>query len=454
MVTRIRARLALLARGWARDVVLVIRDGRIDRISENATVGEPVDLDAGIVIPGLTNAHSHAFQRALAGRTEHRSGTGRDSFWTWRRAMYDLVGRLDAGRFEAIARQAYVEMIESGYTSVVEFHYVHREPAGTGGADTMFEAVRGAAAKSGIRLTYVPVLYERAGFDLARPNPEQRHFALDASSFLAHQGRAAEHASRRIRVGIGAHSLRAVGESSLRRIAARARATGAPMHIHVAEQQREVEDCAAALGCRPVRWLLDQFDVHRGWCLVHATHMDSEECRDLAASGATVCLCPTTEANLGDGLFALPDFLRRGGSIAIGSDSHVSINPFEELRWLEYGQRLRSGSRNVASLEGGHVGQELFLRTLAGGAQAAGNSLAGLEDGTAADLVVLDDKDPMLSGHGAATLLDALVFSGYRLPIERVMVDGEWRVAGGEHADRSEAARDFAEALANLEAGP
>ena len=446
----IRARLALLPPGWAEDALLVVEHGRIVEVSTNRADASPVDLDVGIVIPGLTNAHSHAFQRALAGRTEHRSGAGRDSFWTWRHQMYELVARLDAGRFGAIARQAYVEMLESGYTSVVEFHYLHRAPAGPGTADTMFEAVRRAASASGIRLTYMPVLYERAGFDRDDPAPGQRHFTMDAAAFLAHQEGAAERASARVRVGVGAHSLRAVSEPSLRQVAARAVESGAPMHLHIAEQQREVDECLAIHGQRPVRWLLDRFEVDRNWCLVHATHMDPKECADLAASGAVVCLCPTTEANLGDGLFPLADFLEAGGKIAIGSDSHVSINPFEELRWLEYGQRLRSRSRNVASLRHPHVGQELFLRALAGGAQAGGQSKVGLEEGAPADLVVLDDGDPMLAGHGAATLLDALVFSGYRLPIQRVMVEGDWQVVDGEHVDRAQAARGFAEALASL----
>ena len=450
MTTRIRALLALLPRGWVEDVLLVVEGGRISEVSTIAAGSSSIDLDAGIVIPGLTNAHSHAFQRALAGRTEHRSTAGRDTFWTWRQQMYELVGRLDADRFAAIARQAYVEMLESGYTSVVEFHYLLRAPAGSGTADTMFDALCGAASDSGIRLTYVPVLYERAGFNKATPDPGQRHFASKVEGFLAHQERATERAGRRLRVGIGAHSLRATSESSLRQVAARAVETGAPMHIHVAEQQREVDECVATLGRRPVRWLLDHFDVDQRWCLVHATHMDPGECRDLAASRAVVCLCPTTEANLGDGLFPLADFLEHGGKIAIGSDSHVSINPFEELRWLEYGQRLRSRSRNVASVREPHVGRELFLRALAGGANAAGQRGKGFEVGAPADLVVLDAQNPMLAGHGADTLLDALVFSGYRLPIERVMVEGEWQVIDAEHVDRDEAARDFAEALARL----
>ena len=452
-VIRILARRALLRSGWTDDVLIVVRGGEIAEVS----VGEPLtavpDLEAGIVIPGLANAHSHAFQRALAGRTEHRSAAGRDSFWTWRERMYELTGRLDPGTLAAIARQAYAQMLASGYTSVVEFHYLFRDHRGTGDGDVMFEALCRAARESGIRLIYVPVLYERAGFDRPAPEARQRRFAMDVEDFLAHHERAAGAVSGPVTVGIGAHSLRAVSEPSLRQVAARAAASGAPMHIHIAEQRREVEDCLAAHGCRPLRWLLDRFEVDGRWCLVHATHLDQEETRDLAASGAVVCLCPSTEGNLGDGLFPLEDFLRAGGRIAIGSDSQATINPFEELRWLEYGQRLLSQSRNVASIAELHVGQELFGRVLAGGAQASGQREFGLAPGAPADLVVLDPDDPMLAGHDTDTLLDALVFSGYPLPIERVMVHGEWRVVGGEHVDRADTAKHFAAAMAGLGAG-
>ena len=340
-----------------------------------------------------------------------------------------------------------------GYTSVVEFHYLFRDHRGTGDGDVMFQALCRAARESGIRLIYVPVLYERAGFDRPAPEARQRRFAMDVEDFLAHHERAAGAVSGPVTVGIGAHSLRAVSEPSLRQVAARAAASGAPMHIHIAEQRREVEDCLAAHGCRPVRWLLDRFEVDGRWCLVHATHLDTEETRDLAASGAVVCLCPSTEGNLGDGLFPLEDFLRAGGRIAIGSDSQSTINPFEELRWAEYGQRLRSEVRNVASVRKLHVGQELFGRVLAGGAQASGQRECGLAPGAPADLVVLDPDDPMLAGHGPDTLLDALVFSGFPLPIERVMVHGEWRVVGGEHVDRADIAKHFAAAMVGLGAG-
>ena len=450
---RILARRALLGNGWAEDVLLSIRDGEIVEVTAGVPSPPAGALIAGIVIPGLTNAHSHAFQRALAGRTEHRSGAGRDSFWTWRERMYELTGRLDAGNLAAVARQAYTEMLASGYTSVVEFHYLFRGRTGND-ADTMFGALRTAARDSGIRLIYVPVLYERAGFDRPAPEARQRRFAMEVESFLAHHERAAGAASGRVTVGIGAHSLRAVSEASLHQVAARAAASGAPLHLHIAEQRRELVDCLRACGVRPVRWLLDRFDVDEAWCLVHATHVNDGETHDLAASGAVVCLCPSTEGNLGDGLFPLERFLRAGGRMAIGSDSQATINPFEELRWLEYGQRLASESRNVAAVEDPHVGRELFRRALAGGAQAAGQARFGLAPGAPADLVVLDAEDPMLAGHGPATLLDALLFSGHRVPIERVMVHGEWKVMDGEHVDRVPTARDFAAALTELGAAP
>ncbi len=297
------------------------------------------------------------------------------------------------------------------------------------------------------------MLYERAGFDGAAPEGGQRRFAMDIETFLAHQESAAGAADGRTAVGIGAHSLRAVSEPSLRRIVDRAVERSAPIHLHIAEQQREVDDCIAMHGRRPVRWLLDDFEVDRHWCLVHATHLDRGETDDLARSGAVVCLCPSTEANLGDGLFPLRSFLGGGGRIAIGSDSQVTIDPFEELRWLEYGQRLRSRSRNVTSFGEPQVGQELFRCALSGGAQASGQTADGLHPGAPADLVTLDDEDPMLVGHDPSTLLDALIFSGYRLPIERVMVHGDWRVMGGEHRDRAAAAKSFAAAMERLSDG-
>jgi formimidoylglutamate deiminase len=448
-LTSIFARKALIHKGWADKVRLELDAGCITGLTE-AAAPEADDTEVGVLIPGLSNAHSHAFQRALAGRTEKRSPEGRDNFWTWRERMYALAGSLDAAALAAIARQAYVEMLMSGYTGVAEFHYLHR-PAGASQADlAMFDALCAAAGRSGIRMTYVPVLYERAGFDNPNPEGHQAQFALGSDDFLEHYQLASAATSATLNVGIGVHSLRAVTSDSLRRVAQAAEAAGIPMHLHIAEQQREVDQCLSHHGRRPVRWLLENFDVGKNWCLVHATHMDAEETTALAESGAVVCLCPSTEANLGDGLFRLHDFLSAGGSMAIGSDSHISINPFEELRWLEYGQRLASQSRNIAALEEAHVGRELFVRAQLGGAQACGTAAAGISVGAPADLVALYDDDPMLVGHGDESLLDALVFSGYRLPVDRVMVNGEWRVIDGEHVERDATRHAFAATLKRI----
>ena len=448
-MTTVFAQKALLPTGWADKVRLEVVDGRISAIQTNvsATAGDTL---VGYVIPGLCNAHSHAFQRALAGHTEQRSPAGHDNFWSWRERMYELAGKVDAELLTAIARQAYCEMLSSGYTSVAEFHYLHRDPRNPEATDSMFAAISTAAEESGIRLTYVPVHYERAGFDNPDPLPHQQGFALSIDDFMEHYERARTQSHAATTIGIGAHSLRAVSSESLHTIAAAANDAFVPMHLHIAEQQREVDECAAAYGARPVQWLLENFDVARNWCLIHATHMDADELAALALSGAVVALCPSTEANLGDGLFPLHDFLTHGGRIAIGSDSHVSINPFEELRWLEYGQRLVTQTRNIVSLRGSHVGSELFLRALEGGAAASGQENSGLEKDAAADFVVLSDDDPMLAGHGDDSRLDALVFSGYPLPVERVMVNGEWRVVDAMHVKRDMAREAYSKAIATL----
>ena len=449
-MSELLARKALLPRGWADNVKIGIDAGVV------ADVELGVDLPgdaAGIVIPGVGNAHSHAFQRALAGRAEH--GTGEDTFWTWRHLMYALASRLDADALEAIASQLYTEMLCTGYTSVVEFHYLHRafdEPKVSG---AMYEALARAADATGIRLVYAPVLYERADFDEAAPTPEQARFAMTLDEYLAHVESVLDRVDSPNSVALAAHSLRAVTPRSLSALAERSQSLGLPLHIHVAEQQREVEGCLDALGARPVQWLLDNQDVDSRWTLVHATHIDTAECELLAKSGAVVALCPSTEGNLGDGLFPLEDYLRRGGSIAIGSDSHVTVDPFEELRWLEYGQRLVSHKRNVAAVTSGHTGRDLFDAVRAGGARAAGLSSRGIAPGAAADLLVLDDEHPALLGHDDDTLLDALVFSaqGTGTPIDRVIVNGEWCVFGGRHRDGEAIRERYAATTSSLDLG-
>lgn len=448
-MTSLLARKALLADGWAEQVRLRVANGRIGSIETGATAAAG-DTEVGIVIPGLTNAHSHAFQRALVGRTEERSPESRDNFWTWRSRMYALAGNIDAASLTAIARQAYVEMVSAGYTGVAEFHYLHREASASGPDEAMLRALMTAANDSGIRLTYVPVLYQRAGFDQPHPTAEQARFAMTPDEFEAHYRSAKKLAVGNFVVAVGAHSLRAVTADALHRVAALAEADGVPMHLHIAEQQGEIDQCLAAYGTRPVRWLTEHFDLDDRWCLVHATHLDDVEIDTLATSGAVVCLCPSTEGNLGDGFFPLRRYLEGGGRIAIGSDSHVSINPFEELRWLEYGQRLTSQSRNVAAIGNNHTGSSLFKQALLGGGRAGGQSGGGLATNSPADLVVLDDEDPMLLGHESETLLDALVFAGLPLPIERVMVSGTWQVVNGRHVNAEHARRDYARVIRQL----
>ena len=449
-MTGIFAKRALTADGWAGDVRLSIEAGRIVALETGARRAEG-DVDAGILIPGLANAHSHAFQRALAGHTEHRGPRDRDNFWSWRSRMYALSGRIDATSLRAIATQLYSEMVATGYTSVAEFHYLHSEPGEAAVSDSMFEALAAAAGDSGIRLTYVPVLYERSGFDQAAPTEAQRRFALSADAFIGHYRSIRQREHGLVSTGIGVHSLRAVSAESLTTVASVAHADDVPMHIHVAEQRKEVEDCLDALGARPVAWLLDNLHVDEHWCLVHATHVEDDELDAIAGSGAVVCLCPSTEANLGDGLFPLAAYLRRGGRIAIGSDSHVSVNPFEELRWLEYGQRLVTEQRNVAAIRRAETGRSLFEAALAGGAQACATAgRTGIAVGANADLVALDDDNPMLVGHSTRSLLDALVFSGFSLPIDRVMVGGVWQVREGRHVNEASAREAFARIAKSL----
>jgi formimidoylglutamate deiminase len=386
----------------------------------------------------------------LAGHTEERGPASKDNFWTWRSRMYTLSAKIDAAALQAIARQVYGEMVATGYTSVAEFHYLHNEPDTSESSEAMFEAIAAAAAASGIRLTYVPVLYERAGFEQPGLTRDQQRFARSIDDFLEHYERIKDLAADRFTVGIGAHSLRAVAAESLGKIAARAAKDGTPMHMHIAEQQREVDQCMNAYGARPVEWLLDQHDVNEQWCLVHATHIDNEEITAISNSGAVVCLCPSTEANLGDGLFPLQRYLESEGRIAIGSDSHVSINPFEELRWLEYGQRLVTQQRNIAAIRRSQTGRSLFELAAEGGSLATGQSGGRIRAGDNADLIVLDDDSPMLVGHSTRSLIDALVFSGFTLPIDRVMVRGEWQVIDGRHKDAVEAGAGYAEVARKL----
>lgn len=442
---------ALLETGWARDVRLVVRDGCIAAVETGVPLGAG-DERHGVALPGLPNLHSHAFQRAMAGLTEARGAAG-DSFWSWRALMYRFLQRIGPEELEAIAALAYAEMLEAGFTRVGEFHYLHRDVDGGPYADAaeMAGRIAAAAETAGIGLTLLPVFYAHAGFGGAPPGEDQRRFVNtpDAYARLLEASRRAAASLPGAVVGVAPHSLRAVTAEELAEIVPLA--ADGPVHIHVAEQVREVEDCLAATGRRPVDWLLDEAPVGARWCLVHATHMTPAETQRLADSGAVAGLCPITEANLGDGVFSARRYLAAGGRFGVGSDSNVLIDAGEELRLLEYGQRLSFRARNVlAPAAGASTGAALYRGALAGGAQALGGGPGGLARGAPADLVSLDAQHPNLVGREGDAVLDSLVFAG-----ARDLIDGVWRggrklVADGRHVRRGEIVGRYRQALGRL----
>lgn len=441
-----------LAHGWARDVRVTLDQGRVAAIEVGATLGD-ADERHRCALPGMPNLHSHAFQRGMAGLAERR-GASSDSFWTWREIMYRFVDRMTPDDVRAIAAMAYVEMLEAGFTRVGEFHYLHHDLDGQPFADRaeMSGAILSAAGETGIGMTLLPVLYSYAGFGAQAPQPGQARFlnALDGYARLLEGAQAHARALPDAVVGVAPHSLRAVSPEQLRALAPLARHR--PVHIHIAEQEKEVADCLAWSGARPVEWLLDNAPVDGRWCLVHATHMTDAETLGLARSGAVAGLCPITEANLGDGLFPVAPFLDAGGRFGVGSDSNVLIDCAEELRLLEYGQRLSRRGRNVMARGAGHsTGADLYAGALAGGSAALGTGPAGgIAVGQSADLVSLDLDHPALLHRQGDTITDSFVFAGGRSAIDCVWRHGEKLVEGGQHRARDRVRRVYARVLERL----
>jgi formimidoylglutamate deiminase len=403
-----------------------------------------------LTLPGMPNLHSHAFQRAMAGLTERQTNPT-DSFWTWRELMYKFAARLTPDSMRAVAAQAYVEMLEAGYTTVCEFHYVHHQPDGRPYLEpaAMSNALIQAARDTGIRLTLLPVLYMTGGFDGRGLAERQRRFGHSVDDFQALVAGLRKQESDTLRVGLAFHSLRAVPEAALRQVLeAEARERPRPIHIHVAEQTAEVDECVKLRGARPVRWLLDHADVDARWTLVHATHLLADEIEGIADAGATVAICPTTEANLGDGLFPLKAFIQAGGRFGIGSDSNTSISPVEELRWLEYGQRLHARQRNIAvDYDEPSVGSYLYQHSVKEGLVACGQPKA------AEDVLVLDDNAPALCGVKVSDLHDRFVFAGNRSLVKEVHVAGKRLVADGRHGAAEKVAAEFRATMNSLLAG-
>jgi formimidoylglutamate deiminase len=452
--------------GWAKDLhVTVAADGLITAIESAPAAGRDDSSGAervdGIVVPGMTNAHSHAFQRAMAGNTEYRL-SARDSFWTWRRAMYALANRIEPDDLQILATQLFVEMLKAGYTSVAEFHYLHRQKGGIAysAANALWEAIGNAAADAGIGLTFLPTLYQTSDFGGQPLKAEQARFASDTDAFLrALDDRiCAERRSRppTQRTGVAFHSLRAVPLENLTRaaLALRKLDPALPMHIHVAEQLLEVRACVRETGRRPIELLLGTGLVDEHWCLVHATHATAAELEGIAESAAAVCVSISTEANLGDGFFDTARFLRAGGRLCVGSDSQSTVNPAEELRWLEYQQRLRKRRRAaLADRAQPHVGTRLWRDAAQHGARAIGQPAGAIEVGRRADWLVLDPEHPTMAGAAPDTALDHLLFAGGDAAIRHVMVAGRWVIRDREHAAEAALRPQFVGLMRRLATG-
>jgi formimidoylglutamate deiminase len=447
------ARNAWLEGGWQRDVLI-----KWDKLGDLTTVTVasvcPTGCDAAEwVVPGMINLHSHAFQRALGGLTE-KAGDGPDSFWTWRDMMYRFAKNITPDHIEAIAAQLFTECLRHGYTAVCEFHYVQRDQAGAMYARPAETAERVAtgAALAGIGLTMLPVLYSYAGFGEQPLKQDQQRFRTDAGQVLQIIEALSPLRSKDFEVGVAPHSLRAASVGQIKEVLA-ALPKERPVHIHIAEQQAEVQQSLDYSGKRPVEYLMEQVGIDQRWCLVHATHLLEHEVSGIATSGAVAGLCPTTEANLGDGLFPLEPFLKAGGRFGVGSDSHISQSPVEELRWLEYGQRLLHQRRNVAANSAQrHVGDFLWQAALQGGAQAAGRAVGAIAEGKRADLLVLDSEHPNLDGVAPENALGSFVFSGNDNLVQHVLVGGQWVVRDKRHVAQQAITERFKRTVAELRA--
>lgn len=441
---------ALLPEGWRANVRLEISDGIIAAI-ETDTPPQPTYERHRCALPGMPNLHSHAFQRAMAGLAERR-GSSSDSFWTWRDVMYRFLELVTPEDLRAIAAFAYTEMLESGFTRVGEFHYLHHAPDGEHYADiaAMSAAIAAAADESGIGLTLMPVLYSYSGFGCRPPHDRQLRFLNDIDSY-ARLIEGARHACRALPdavIGIAPHSLRAASPEQFTQLSALF--GDRPVHIHIAEQTQEVDDCVSWCGARPVEWLLDQVDVNERWCLVHATHMTRDETLALARSGAVAGLCPITEANLGDGIFRARAFSEAGGIYGIGSDSNVLIDATEELRLMEYGQRLMHRGRNIlARGPDRSTGVDIYADAVFGGGRALG-AKTGIAVGRAADIISLDMHHPSLAMRLEDQIIDSYVFAAGKDAIDCVWRYGRKLVIGGRHVRRERITARFVKVLEHL----
>lgn len=442
-MTTIFAPTALLPDGWADNVLIECdKEGWIIGVDsfKSAQHGHPdAEVAAGPLVAGMPNVHSHAFQRAIAGLTERASGK-KDNFWSWRETMYRFLSHIEPEDMEALAAQVYVEMLKAGYTTVGEFHYIHHQPDGQPYKDAavLSREIIKAALETGMGITHMPVLYAYSGFGEKPPTEGQKRFINTVPSLMniiETMHKEYGHTPQ-VTIGFAHHSLRAVSPEMLREgtQAFRKLLPNAPIHIHAAEQMGEVEGCLEWSRKRPVEWLLENANIDQNWSFIHCTHMTDGEIAALASSGIVAGLCPTTEASLGDGIFPLVKFFKAGGRFAIGSDSHISVSVVEELRWLEYVQRLVHRERTlIKQPENPSVGAVIFENAALGGAQALGRKIGKIEIGYRADFLVLDGALPFMEGKVRDHILDAAIFASNENPVKDVMAGGRWVVRNRHH---------------------
>jgi formimidoylglutamate deiminase len=440
------AEQVLTPEGWMMNARIAIDAGRIAGVTAGSAA-QPDDSRCAILLPGMSNVHSHAFQRAMAGLTEV-PGPGSDNFWSWRDLMYRFALSFSPDQIEAVAGQLYVEMLEAGFTRVGEFHYLHHDKDGRQYTDIAEHSTRIAAASqaTGIGLTLLPVFYAHSQFGGQAPGDGQRRFINDVSSFarLLEGAQKAVQTLNHAMVGIAPHSLRAATVEEIREL--QQLDFDGPIHVHIAEQMKEVEDCLAFSGKRPVEYLLENSDADGRWCFIHATHMTEAETIAMAKRGVVAGLCPITEANLGDGFFQAPLFLEQGGAISVGSDSNVQISAAAELRQLEYSQRPLRLARNVIATKGRSTGRTLFDEAAAGGGRALMHE-TGIAAGLPADFVSL--KPTFDAGYREDQILDSWIF-GEGMQVDGVWVHGEQVVSEGRHRNRDRIGSRFTGVMRDL----
>ncbi len=445
----------LIGSQWQKDKTISINSkGIIESISPGRIDG--AESVKGAIIPGMVNCHSHAFQRAFAGLSEYRANQS-DSFWSWRDIMYQFVARLAPDDVFYIARYLYLEMLKAGYTCVAEFHYLHHQPGGEqydNPAEMSFQVIN-AAGQTGIAMTHLPVLYSYAGFGQQQPSVLQRRFVHQTEDYCWLLEQLDAHIAREdtLALGIAPHSLRAVSAEQLKTVLPVIKRfnVDSPVHIHIAEQIQEVTECEEYYHKRPVEWLLENFELDERWCLIHATHLTTTETHKLAKSGAVAGLCATTEANLGDGIFPTANFLDSGGRFAIGSDSHIAVNVADELKTLEYCQRLNKHQRAVLTSKSCRsVGQNLYLQAARNGALSVNQNVGELNVGKRADLVVLDTNHPTLYAREGSFILDSAIFGCSAMPVKDVMVAGQWQIKDREHPQQQVIENDYLKVLKKL----